>query len=58
LSVAETGLVTMLINGGGYLMEIEREIMPGSLMPGRLIAAVLVAAEVQRGRTSTFCAWF
>jgi hypothetical protein len=48
----------MLINGGGYLMEIEREIMPGSLMPGRLIAAVLVAAEVQRGRTSTFCAWF
>jgi hypothetical protein len=44
-------------------MEIEREIMPGSLtpgslMPGRLIAAGLVAAEVQRGRTSTFCAWF
>jgi hypothetical protein len=39
----------MLINGGGYLMEIEREIMPGSLMPGRLIAA-----DVQPGRTSTF----
>jgi len=44
----------MLINGGGYLMEIEREIMPGSLTPGRQIAAGLVAADVQRGRASTF----
>jgi hypothetical protein len=48
----------MLINGGGYLMEIEREIMPGrmpgSLTPGRLIVAARVAADVQRGRASTF----
>jgi hypothetical protein len=44
----------MLINGGGYLMEIERVIMPGSLTPERLIAAGLVAAGVQPGRTSTF----